>query len=384
MATTEEKVIYFFGTKVEEERACLSNFFPCHFKDADGRVFHSSEQAMMLGKALVFGDEMSAELIMHSTGARKAKQLGRQVRGFDEAVWVRHARDIVERAVFNKFAQNERLRAHLLRTGDALLAEASPHDAIWGIGLSADQAAHVPRSQWLGKNWLGHVLVAVRERLRAEPALLAPLRLYEPPAPGAVATAPAHTHLLILDLEATCERDVRNFAHEIIELPAVLLDTRTLAHVAEFRTMVRPTEGAITSFCTELTSITQEQVNGAPELGAALHALEHFLVAQGLADPELVLPVTCGDWDLGRQLPAESKRKGLTVPRVLRRWCNIKRPYAQAMGSKAPGMAGMLQGLGLPLIGRHHLGIDDARNIATIARALGGRLGVQLEPTGSI
>ncbi len=29
-------------------------------------------------------------------------------------------------------------------------------------------------------------------------------------------------------------------------------------------------------------------------------------------------------------------------------------------------MAAMLTGLGLPLIGRHHSGIDDARNIAAI------------------
>ena len=66
-------------------------------------------------------------------------------------------------------------------------------------------------------------------------------------------------------------------------------------------------------------------------------------------------------------LPVECRRKGLAVPAALRSWCNVKRPFAAQTGqAKSPGMAGMLTALGLPLVGHHHLGIDDSRNIAAI------------------
>lgn len=409
-AGAARKVVYFWGAKPSSGAfACLSNFYPCRFVDAEGHAFHSSEQAMMLGKALVFGDAEAAEAIMRTRHAKEAKQLGRTVRGFDERMWAERARQIVEQACFNKFAQNEELRVALLRTGDALLAEASPYDAIWGIGLSASQAEGMAPHEWPGTNWLGLVLGAVRERLRAHSSERAPVSLLgAPPAPpppraaspadpaeatgaaeaagaaeDAAAPRDAHTHLLVLDFEATCEADAKRFPHEIIELPAVLLHARTREQVGEFRTFVRPTERpALSAFCTELTSITQAQLEGAPTLGEALRDLERWLDEAGLGQPARVLPVTCGDWDLGKQLPAECARKGLRVPAVLTRWCNVKRAYAAAMRTrKFTGMAGMLDGLGLPLIGRHHLGIDDARNIAAIARTLGAR-GAALEQTG--
>merc|ERR1712216_1010576 len=52
-------------------------------------------------------------------------------------------------------------------------------------------------------------------------------------------------------------------------------------------------------------------------------------------------------------------------------WCNIKVPFGQAFNrSKGPGMQAMLGILRVPLIGHHHLGIDDSRNIASIPRTL--------------
>lgn len=83
--------------------------------------------------------------------------------------------------------------------------------------------------------------------------------------------------------------------------------------VAEFRAMVRPTERPqLTAFCTKLTSITQEEVDGAETLGEVLMRFTAWLAQYQLLDaPHLVLPCTCGDWDLGMQLSRECKRKGL-------------------------------------------------------------------------
>jgi len=191
-----------------------------------------------------------------------------------------------------------------------------------------------------------------------------------PTAIGAAASSARWTHYLVLDFEATCEKDDRRWKHEIIEFPAVLVDARTLLTIDEFRTFVRPTERPLlTTFCTQLTSITQAQVDGAAPLADAVDAFNAWLQS-AVSDPSAVLPVTCGDWDLCRMLPTECQRKGLRVPSPLRRWCNLKVPFAAAVGERAPGMAGMLRSLGLPLVGRHHLGIDDSRNIASILRAL--------------
>lgn len=54
---------------------------------------------------------------------------------------------------------------NLAATGDRLLVEASPVDAVWGIGLAAaDPGAHDP-DRWRGLNLLGFALMDVRARL---------------------------------------------------------------------------------------------------------------------------------------------------------------------------------------------------------------------------
>ena len=56
----------------------------------------------------------------------------------------------------------------LVHTGERRLAEASPHDKMWGIGLSAcDYRASSP-STWRGSNLFGQALEHVRETLRSE------------------------------------------------------------------------------------------------------------------------------------------------------------------------------------------------------------------------
>ena len=47
----------------------------------------------------------------------------------------------VLRGTYAKFSQNRPMRTALLSTGDRLLAEASPHDDVWGIGLRANGSA---------------------------------------------------------------------------------------------------------------------------------------------------------------------------------------------------------------------------------------------------
>lgn len=143
----------------------FSNFHPAEY-EYDGNVFTCSEQGFMHSKAVLFGDHAIAEEILKTTSPMKIKQLGRQVRGFKEKTWKNARVDIMYQHCFAKFAQNEHLKEALMRTKDKAMVEASPSDAVWGIGLNEDKARRRAPETWRGQNLLGQVLDRVREELR--------------------------------------------------------------------------------------------------------------------------------------------------------------------------------------------------------------------------
>jgi len=139
-----------------------------HFSDftVEGVAYTCAEQFMMAEKARLFGDEETLRKILAADLPREQKALGRQVRDFDEARWTSACRDVVYRGNVAKFSQNAYLKELLLATEGKTLAEASPTDRIWGIGLAADDRRATDRSAWRGKNWLGEALVGARADLR--------------------------------------------------------------------------------------------------------------------------------------------------------------------------------------------------------------------------
>ena len=96
---------------------------------------------------------------------KAAKAAGRAVRGYDGPRWEAARFDVVVAGNLLKFTQHPRLRAFLLDTGDSVLVEASPVDAIWGIGLAAEEADVRHPSRWRGQNLLGFALMHVRGTL---------------------------------------------------------------------------------------------------------------------------------------------------------------------------------------------------------------------------
>ncbi|QVL31383.1 NADAR family protein [Telmatocola sphagniphila] len=130
-----------------------------------GITFTHAEQYMMYAKALLFSDREAAGRILAAETPREQQEIGRRVRGYDESVWVLFREGIVFTANYARFSQNEDQRELLFSTRGTTLVEASPHDRIWGIGLSADDPRARDRSQWLGLNLLGEVLMRVREAL---------------------------------------------------------------------------------------------------------------------------------------------------------------------------------------------------------------------------
>ena len=53
-----------------------------------------------------------------------------------------------------------------MNTGNKRLAQASPLDPVWGVGLRADDPRTNDPRQWRGKHLLGDALSAVREAIR--------------------------------------------------------------------------------------------------------------------------------------------------------------------------------------------------------------------------
>jgi len=157
--------LFFYGhAEKNGEKACLSNFYPSVFT-YQGFNFSSSEQFFMWKKALFFEDFKIAQDILEQDDPLKCKKLGRLVKNFNEKVWTENSKQIMEIAVYQKFSQNPTLKNFLLSTKDKYLVEASPRDRIWGIGMGENNPNAKCYKKWRGKNWLGEVLVNVRNTL---------------------------------------------------------------------------------------------------------------------------------------------------------------------------------------------------------------------------
>ena len=167
-ALRREDFVFFWGHVARAEKqakACLSQWYPCGF-EVDGFYYNCAEQFMMAEKARLLHDEETLSKIMQAYDPMEQKKLGRRVQGYDNDVWKACCFDVVVRGNIAKFSQNEKLRDFLISTGDRILVEASPKDAVWGIGLDEESPDAINPRKWPGTNLLGFALMEVRDVLR--------------------------------------------------------------------------------------------------------------------------------------------------------------------------------------------------------------------------
>lgn len=167
--------------------------------------------------------------------------------------------------------------------------------------------------------------------------------------------------LNVVDVEATCweGQPPPGQVSEIIEIGLTVVDLAARTRVARHGVLVRPRRSTVSPFCTELTGLTQAEVDGGVTFAEACRLLvtEHESSTRPWA--------SWGDYDR-RQFERQCRATGVPYP-FSGRHTNAKLVFTEAHGlRKRPGMAQALPLAGLPLEGRHHRGEDDAWNIAAL------------------
>ncbi|XP_064600584.1 3'-5' exoribonuclease 1-like isoform X2 [Liolophura sinensis] len=176
-----------------------------------------------------------------------------------------------------------------------------------------------------------------------------------------------YDYLLVIDFEATCEEDVENYNHEIIEFPAILVDVQQNKIVDEFHSYCRPLlNPQLSKFCCNLTGITQSQVDTADSFPLVLKSMEKWMESQCLGSERSFAVATDGPWDMSRFLNGQCSLSDITFPQWARRWVNVRKTYANFYQCRRTKITNMLENLGLTFEGNLHCGRDDARNIAQI------------------
>jgi inhibitor of KinA sporulation pathway (predicted exonuclease) len=211
-----------------------------------------------------------------------------------------------------------------------------------------------------------------------------------------------YKYINVLDFESTCDGDHndkeadiikgKNFVpnHEIIEFPSVLLEldpeTKQYNVKSEFDRFCKPLfNDQLTHFCKTLVGVTQEEVDKGVNFPTAYDDHLTWLHKQTNGFDGPIIFVTCGKWDLKTMLPMECVRWGLQVPpTIYRQVINLKDVFQKYVPPKPKinndkdkllipqpkiyGMEKMLDLCDLELLGKHHRGIDDCRNIVRIVQ----------------
>lgn len=165
----ESKFLFFWGHQPNKDgsisKTCFSQWWLSSF-EVDNVIYKTAEHWMMAKKAELFNDNEVLAKIIKANSPAEAKKLGREVKNYDDKLWLANRYEIVKQGNYHKFSQNKDLKTFLLNTKDRVLVEASPVDPIWGIGMATDHKDVSNPEKWKGLNLLGFALMEVRDELK--------------------------------------------------------------------------------------------------------------------------------------------------------------------------------------------------------------------------
>ena len=165
----KDKYLLFWGHQPSKDgtitKTCFSQWWKSSFT-VDGIEYKTAEHWMMKKKAELFNDFDIAERIANVNSPAEVKKLGREVKNYNDTIWLQHRYEIVKEGNFHKFSQDKNLKEFLLSTNNRIIVEASPVDAIWGIGLASEDEDSNHPEKWKGLNLLGFALMEIRDELK--------------------------------------------------------------------------------------------------------------------------------------------------------------------------------------------------------------------------
>jgi N-glycosidase YbiA len=145
--------IYFY--KAYQPYGCFSNFSP-HSIQCLGKNWPTVEHFYQAHKFLGSTDEHLMEIIRHASTPEAAAALGRNTAKKVRFDWDKVKNNIMWQGVLTKFLTHHDIQKILLATGNETIVEDSPTDYYWGCGQDKT-----------GRNELGKILMAVRDKLRS-------------------------------------------------------------------------------------------------------------------------------------------------------------------------------------------------------------------------
>ncbi|KAK7317724.1 hypothetical protein RJT34_02182 [Clitoria ternatea] len=171
---------------------------------------------------------------------------------------------------------------------------------------------------------------------------------------------------LVLDLEGRIE---------ILEFPVLMISAKTMQVEDIFHRFVRPSkmseqrvneyiEGKYGKF-----GVDRVWNDTAIPFKEVIQQFEAWLMQHQLwkgRELNRAAFVTCGNWDLKTKVPQQCEVSKIKLPPYFMEWINLKDVYLNFYNRRATGMVTMMKELQIPLVGSHHLGIDDSKNIARV------------------
>lgn len=171
--------------------------------------------------------------------------------------------------------------------------------------------------------------------------------------------------IIVIDIESTCWQYAPPDGEEsdIIEIGICPLDVSSGQRLEKESILVKPERSRVSEFCTQLTTLTQEQVEQGVSLAAACSILRKKYFSK-----ERVW-ASYGDYDR-RQFERQCQSLKISYPFGTKH-LNVKSLFALIYAlPEEVGMSQALELVNLPLEGTHHRGGDDAWNIAGILSKL--------------
>ncbi|ORE02156.1 hypothetical protein BCV72DRAFT_215876 [Rhizopus microsporus var. microsporus] len=147
-----------------------------------------------------------------------------------------------------------------------------------------------------------------------------------------------------------------------------------LLQVDEFRSYVKPTiNPTLSEFCIKLTGISQDTVDNSPIFIDVLNQFQEFLAKYNLFQSSSAVFVTDGPFDIRDFITKQLEHSNIdprpayfTLP-----WINIRKLFKDFYHqTQNKNIKGMLEHLNMTFKGREHSGLDDARNLAYIAKRM--------------